>query len=230
MGKKARKLKSTKKGTKVLIEVCADSVESAVFAEKGGAGRLELCADMAVGGITPSAGMIAEIRARVKIPVYVMIRPRGGNFVYSDAEYAVMLRDIEQAKALGADGVVLGLLKKDGTVDIARTRRLVEAARPLDVTFHRAVDASRDPVKAIDALIRTGVDRVLTSGGAKTALAGARTIAAMKERAAGALMILPGGKINPANVARVIERTGAREVHVWSAGPEIRELLAALRD
>jgi copper homeostasis protein len=205
----------------ILVEVVVDSVESAVAAQSGGAGRVELCVGLGEGGLTPSAGMIAECRERITIPLYVMIRPRGGDFLYSDAEIEVMRRDIRQARALGADGVVLGLLLPDGTVDIARTRKLMTHARPLDVTFHRAIDVSRDPLEALDALLAIGVDRVLTSGQATSALAGAKTIARMVQRAANRLVILPGGRINEKNAARIVERTGARELHVRGA-KEIR--------
>lgn len=202
---------------KILLEAVVDSVESAVAAKSGGAERVELCANLVEGGLTPSAGMIAQCRDRIDIPLYVMIRPRGGDFLYSDTELEIMRRDIRQARALGADGVVLGLLLPDGTVDAARTGRLVAMARPLDVTFHRAIDVCRDPIEALDALMLTGVDRVLTSGQAPSALSGARMIARMVRHAANQLVILPGGRINESNAARIIERTGARELHVRGA-------------
>lgn len=198
----------------VLIEACVDSVESAMSAVAGGARRVELCANLVEGGTTPSAGAITACRERLGIPIYVMVRPRGGDFLYSDIEYRQMHEDIQAAKWLGADGVVFGLLQPDGTVDIPRTRALTEAARPLDVTFHRAIDAARDPLEALDGLIAIGVDRVLTSGQAATALAGARTIAKLVKQAHGRLTILPGGGINERNVRQVVERTGAKEVHV----------------
>jgi copper homeostasis protein len=203
----------------ILIEACVDSVESAMAAETGGAGRVELCADLAEGGITPSAGTMAECRDRIRIPLYVMIRPRGGDFLYSDTEFAVMQRDIDQARALGADGVVLGLLTRDGEVDAARTRALVEQARPLDVTFHRAIDVCRDPAKALNTLMALEVDRVLTSGQAPTALAGARLIAKLVDQAGRRLVVLPAGGINETNARRVVDRTGARELHVRGVTP-----------
>jgi copper homeostasis protein len=201
----------------ILVEVVVDSVESAVAAEAGGAGRVELCANLVEGGTTPSAGMIAACRAHVSIPLYVMIRPRGGDFLYSDIEIDIMRRDIRRARSLGADGIVLGLLHPDGTVDAARTARLIRRARPLDVTFHRAIDVCRDPLEALDALAAIGVDRVLTSGQARSALAGARTIATMVRHAANRLVILPGGRINEANAARIVRTTGVREIHVRGA-------------
>lgn len=203
----------------ILVEACIDSVESALAAEAGGAGRVELCDDLVEGGTTPSAGTIAVCRERVRIPIFVMIRPRGGDFLYSDVEYEVMRRDVAQAKELGADGVVLGLLNRDGTVDVARTGALAEAARPLGVTFHRAIDVSRDPEETLDALVRLGVDRVLTSGQAPTALEGAGTIARLVRRAAGRIAVLPGGGIDESNVRRVVAETGAREVHVRGTSP-----------
>jgi copper homeostasis protein len=202
---------------KILVEVVVDSVESAVAAESGGAGRVELCANLAEGGTTPSAGMIAACRERLSIPLYVMIRPRGGDFLYSDAEINVMRRDIHQAEVLGADGVVLGLLLPDGAVDAVRTARLVRQARPLDVTFHRAVDVCRDPMEAIDTLAAIGVDRVLTSGQAASARAGSRMIARMVTHAGNRLAILAGGNIDEKNAAAIVERTGVREVHLRGA-------------
>ena len=201
----------------ILVEVVVDSVESAVAAESGGAGRVELCANLVEGGPTPSAGMLAECRERVSIPLYVMIRPRGGDFLYSDTEIEIMRRDIRQASALGADGIVLGLLLPDGSVDATRTARLIRQARPLDVTFHRAIDVCRDPFEAIDVLAAIGVDRVLTSGQAASARHGIRTIARMVTYAANRMVILPGGKINEKNAAHIVEKTGAREVHVRGA-------------
>lgn len=202
---------------RVLVEVVVDSVESAVAAESGGGGRVELCAGLVEGGVTPSAGMIAECRERVTVPLYVMIRPRGGDFLYSDAEVDIMRRDIAVARKLGADGVVLGLLRPDGTVDLERTRRMVTLARPLDVTFHRAIDVSRDLLEALDTLMAVGIDRVLTSGGAPTALAGAGTIARMVQHAAGRLAVLAGGRVNERNAATIVQRTGVKELHVRGA-------------
>ena len=198
----------------VLIEGCVDSVPSAIAAEAGGAGRVELCDNLIEGGTTPSAGAIEECKTRLRIPVFVMIRPRGGDFLYTDVEYRVMRRDIAHAKALGADGVVLGLLRADGTVDVERTRPLVEAARPLRVTFHRAIDVARDAGEALDALMAMGIDRVLTSGQAPTALEGAAVIAALVRRAAGRIVVLPGCGIDDTNVQRLVADTGVREVHL----------------
>jgi copper homeostasis protein len=198
----------------VLVEACVDSVESALAAEAGGGGGVELCDDLLEGGTTPSAGMIELCCERAGIPVFVMIRPRGGDFLYSDAEFEVMRRDIARAAALGAAGIVLGLLRPDGSVDAARTRLLVEEARPLPVTFHRAIDVSRDMDEAFDTLLALGVNRVLTSGRAATAEEGVDVIAGMVRRAAGRIAVLAGGGIREENLARVVADTGVREVHV----------------
>lgn len=212
----------------VLVEACVDSVESALAAEAGGAGRVELCDDLVEGGTTPSAGMIELCSERVGIPVFVIIRPRGGDFLYSDAEFEVMRRDVGRAAALGAGGIVLGLLRPDGSVDVERTRVLVEEARPLPVTFHRAIDVCRDTDEALDALLALGVDRVLTSGGAATAEAGLDVIARMVQRAAGRIAVLAGGGVNEDNVARVVAGTGVREVHV--RGTALRPSAMAYRN
>lgn len=204
----------------ILIEACADSVPSAMAAEVGGALRVELCDNLIEGGTTPSAGAIAECRVRLRIPIFVMIRPRGGDFLYSDVEYEIMRRDIAQARSLGADGVVLGLLRPDGTVDVERTRPLVDAARPLPVTFHRAIDVARDAEEALDALISMGVDRVLTSGQAPTAPEGAAVIAALARRAAGRIVVLPGCGIDETNIRRLVAQTGVSEVHVRGTSPQ----------
>ena len=203
----------------ILVEACVDSVASALAAQRGGASRIELCDNLVEGGTTPSAGTIALCRDRLRIPIYVMIRPRGGDFCYSPVELDVMRRDIAAAHALGADGVVLGLLRPDGTVDRRRTRALIALARPLDVTFHRAIDVARDPIAALDDLLALGVDRVLTSGQARPALAGACVIAALVERAAGRLEVLAGGGVDETNAREVVARTGVREIHVRGTSP-----------
>jgi copper homeostasis protein len=198
----------------ILVEACLDSVPSALAAEKGGAGRIELCDNLVEGGTTPSAGTIALCKERLRIPVFVMIRPRGGEFLYDDVEYEVMRRDIAQAKALGADGVVFGLLTPGGLVDVPRTRALVEEARPLPVTFHRAIDVTPDAEEALETLVELGVARVLTSGQAPTAPEGLDVIARLVRRAHGRIGILPGCGIDENNVRDVVLRTGVGEVHV----------------
>jgi copper homeostasis protein len=186
-------------------------------AERGGAGRIELCDALYDGGTTPSAGTIALCRERASVPIHVLVRPRGGDFLYSDAEIDVMRRDIAFARELGADGVVIGALQRDGRVDARRTAHLVERARPMRVTFHRAFDLTRDADEALDVLIDAGVDIVLTSGRAPTAVEGASRIAAFVRRARGRIGVLAGGGITAENVARVVEETGVREVHARGA-------------
>ena len=199
---------------KVLVEVCIDSVESAVAAERGGANRVELCSNLLEGGVTPSAGLIAAVRGAVSIPLHVMIRPRGGDFCYTDAEFAIMRHDIRVAKDLGADGVVLGILDTEANVDASRTSELMQLARPLAVTFHRAIDMSRDLFQALQTLIHLKIDRVLTSGGEQTAIEGKQTIARLVDAAAGRIVIMAGSGIREQNVRQFIDDTGVREVHV----------------
>lgn len=196
------------------VEVCVDSAHSALAAEQGGAHRVELCDNLIEGGTTPSAGAIELICARLAIPVNVMIRPRGGDFLYSDLEFAIMQRDVEVAKQFGAAGVVIGLLNADGTVDEARVAELVALARPLSVTFHRAFDMTRDPFAALDSLIALGVDRVLTSGQERSAVEGLDLLAALVERAGNRIIIMAGGGVNARNLARIVAHSGVREVHV----------------
>src|SRR5689334_20893807 len=163
----------------ILVEACVDSVASALAAERGGAGRLELCDNLFDGGTTPSAGMISAVKAAVRIPVFVIVRPRGGSFVYSFEEMAVMRLDVEAARMLGADGVVIGALTKDARIDEDHARTLIDAAAGLPVTFHRAFDLTRDRAEALETLLRVRVQRVLTSGGAANAIDGVEQIAAL---------------------------------------------------
>lgn len=198
----------------MIIEACVDSVESAIGAQAGGANRIELCENLLEGGTTPSAGLIEVCRERLHIPLHVLVRPRGGDFIYSDVELDVMRRDIAVARRLGAEGVVLGALKADGTIDVFSTRSLIEAARPLSVTFHRAFDFTPDPDAALENLIALGVDRVLTSGQAPTAVAGTGILARLVRRAAGRIVIIAAGGVSEESVLAVIEHTGVSELHV----------------
>lgn len=198
----------------VLVEACVDSVDSALAAERGGARRVELCDALYDAGTTPSAGMIAAVVARVRVPVFVIVRPRGGGFVYSATELDVMRRDIDAARSLGAGGIVVGALREDGRVDEGRTRALVEAAAGLPVTFHRAFDLVPDPGEALEMLAACGVARVLTSGGAATALDGAKALATLVARAAGRVVVMAGGGIREAQVRPLVARSGVREIHV----------------
>ena len=204
-------------GPGVLVEACVDSADGAEAAELGGAGRVELCDNLLEGGTTPSAGTIAVARERVRIPLFVLIRPRGGDFLYSDAEMEVMRRDIALAASLGADGVALGALTPDGEVDAERAAERIVCARPLQVTFHRAFDLARDPAAALEALAGLGVDRVLTSGAAPSAVEGAETIAALVRQSAGRVAVLAGGGVTHENTGHLVRATGVREVHVRGA-------------
>ncbi len=198
----------------VLVEACVATVASALAAESAGAGRLELCGDLVEGGITPSLGMFARVRERVTLPIHVLIRPRGGDFLFDGDESVVMLRDIAESKAAGADGVVIGALDREGRVDTGLTRRLGDAARPMEVTFHRAFDLARDPAEALDTLMVLGIERLLTSGQALSALRGAEMIAGLVRQAGGRITIMAAGGINEANAARVVKETKVTEIHV----------------
>ncbi len=205
---------------KTIIEVCVDSVASALAAEAGGADRLELCQDLCEGGLTPSAGLLAVVRERVKLPVAVMIRPRGADFCYSAAEFEVMRRDLQFAKQAGANMIVLGLLTPDGSVDVARTKELIALARPLPVTFHRAFDMGRDAKSALEELIGLGVERVLTSGLERNVIAGLDTIVALMKQARGRITIVPGGGISEQNLPQILAATSAKEFHVSASTPQ----------
>jgi copper homeostasis protein len=198
----------------LIVEACVDSVESALAAERGGANRLELCDALFDGGTTPSAGMIAACKERVAIPVFAIIRPRGGGFVYSRSELDVMRRDIIAARALGADGVVIGALRPDGTVHEDQTRSLVEAAEETPMTFHRAFDFSPDLSRALEALVSCGVARVLSSGGAPTAREGAERLGSLVRQAGERIVVMAGGGVREENVRELVATSGVREVHV----------------
>ena len=203
----------------MLIEVCAYSLNSCLTAQQAGAGRVELCGGLAEGGTTPSAGLIQLARQHLTIPLYIMIRPRGGDFLYSETEVAVMKADIQMAKSLGADGLVFGMLNADGTVDEIRTKELVELACPLPVTFHRAFDMTRDPLKVLEAIIRTGAVRILTSGQQSTAEKGLLVISQLVKKAAGRIEIMAGAGVNASN-ARQLIATGADALHLSGSQSE----------
>ena len=205
----------------MVVEVCLAGVESAVSAQTGGATRIELCENLSEGGTTPSSGTIALTCEKLSIPVHVMIRPRGGNFCYSDLEFEVMRRDVATAVSLNAAGVVFGLLTPQGHVDMKRTQELIDLARPLSVTFHRAFDVAADPHAALDDLLTLGVDRLLTSGQQETAWQGRMLIKELVERVNGRIHIMAGSGINTNNAADLITATGISEIHVGSACAEI---------
>jgi copper homeostasis protein len=196
-----------------LFEICVDSIDGAVAAERGGGNRIELCDNLLEGGTTPSFGIIRRAVETLEIPVNVIIRPRGGDFCYSQNEFAAMKYDIQVVKELGANGVVIGLLQENGEIDAERTRDLVELARPLNVTFHRAFDMARDPYKALEVLIDLGIDRVLTSGQEASVLEGLDTIKALVQQAGDRIIVMPGGDITDRNFTKIAKPSGAREFH-----------------
>ena len=196
-----------------LFESCVDSLDSALSAARGGAGRIELCANLDADGTTPELDLITQGAELVSVPVSAMIRPRPGSFVYDAGEASAMERSIRAAKAAGARGIVVGALTAHGDVDRQQMRRFCDAAHPLPVTFHRAIDAARAPIEVLDALIALGVARVLTSGGAPTALEGVDAIARLVARAGSALTIIAGGGVRAQNVGEIVRRTGVREIH-----------------
>jgi copper homeostasis protein len=205
---------------RILVEACVSSAADAIAAVEAGADRIELCSALEVGGLTPSIGLIERVLATVSVPVMAMIRPRVGDFTPSDDEFATMLAGIAAAKRAGAAGVVFGLLLENGAIDARRTERLVAAAEGLQTVFHRAIDFTPDPEAAAATLADLGVTRVLTSGGARTALEGVATIRQMVERTTGRLEILPGGGVRAANIAPILQATGCNQVHL---GPSIAE-------
>jgi copper homeostasis protein len=197
-----------------MLEICCANIASALNAQAAGADRIELCDNLWEGGTTPSFGMLKVLRQELKIQIFVLIRPRGGDFLYSDAEFNVMLEDIFLAKELGADGIVSGILKGDGTVDCDRTIALIEAASPLPFTFHRAFDCCRDLNEALDDIIFCGAKRILTSGGKNSVPEGIEILSALNKKAAARIIIMPGGGINSENIKTIKEKTGCSEFHL----------------
>jgi copper homeostasis protein len=197
----------------LVLEVCVESINHAVAAERGGADRIELCSDLASGGITPSAGLIEAARHYLRLPIYMLIRPRSGDFVYSDYEFEIMERDIRTAKHMRMDGVVLGLLDEHARVDVSRTRRLVDLARPLPVTFHRAFDLCQNQTSGLEAVIQTGAARILTSAGHARVTDGMDTLAHLIRTAGDRIVVMPGGSVDVDNIQLILRKTGAREIH-----------------
>ncbi len=217
-----------------VVEICVESAEGAEAAWRGGADRVEVCAARAVGGVTPGAEEVSLACRNPGLPVSMLIRPRAGDFVYGGDEFGRMALEIAGAKALGASGVVLGLLHPDGTIDLARTAALVAVARPLAVTFHKAFDETPDPFAALDALIALGIERVLTSGQAATARLGLPRLADLTRRAAGRIVVMAGGRIEPGDLPG-LSASGVEEIHAGSGVFEggrtdagrVRDLVAA---
>lgn len=197
----------------ISVEIVVFNIESAMNAQRGGADRVELCDNPAEGGTTPSFGVMEIVRQAVTMDVYAMVRPRGGDFVYTAYEYHAMKRDIEMCKRASLDGVVFGILKPDGTLDKDRCKKLIDAARPMKVTCHRAFDVTRDPFEALEACIEVGFDRILTSGQAQTAPEGLGLIKELVAKAGNRISIMPGSGIHEGNAKKIIDFTGAKEIH-----------------
>lgn len=201
------------------IEICANSVASCLEAQKGGAYRVELCAGIPEGGTTPSYGEIAVARELLNIELNIIIRPRGGDFLYSDVEHKTMLHDIKIAKKLGVDGVVIGCLKADGTIDMERNRELIAAAEGMSVTFHRAFDMCKNPFESLEQIIALGCDRLLTSGQQPTAIEGISLLSQLVEKAGDRIIIMPGSGVNEDNIAILADQTKAKEFHFSAREP-----------
>ncbi len=222
--------------TGLLLEVAVDSLPRAMAAERAGAARLELCANLELGGLTPSLKLIRQVRTALKIPIHVMVRPRAGDFVYNSTEFAQMKAEIHAIGEEAVQGVVLGVLLEDGSVDGPRTSELVALASPLQVTFHRAFDATKDLAVSLDDVVATGAHRILTSGGAANAQTGASVLRSLIQRAGHRLKILPGGGLHPGNIAEVAHFTGAQELHtglggvIPYSGPDILAFESAVRE
>ena len=197
----------------MLLEICANSYQSAKNAQDAGAHRIELCSELSVGGITPSYGLLKEVIDTLSIAVFVLIRPRSGNFTYSEEEFDIMKHDIQLCKNLGCAGIVSGVLNKDNTIDIERTQELIELSKPLEFTFHRAFDCVENPQEALEQLINLGVERVLTSGLEASAEKGLELLKQLKEHVNGRITILPGSGINIQN-AKLFKDAGFLEIHL----------------
>jgi len=196
-----------------ILEVCANSFESAFAAQNGGAKRVELCDNLAEGGTTPSYAQIALSKRKLKIEIWPIIRPRGGDFLYTDIEFDLIKEDINTCKSLNCDGVVIGILKADGSIDKVRCATLIELAKPMPVAFHRAFDMSNNMEKALEDLIDLGIVRVLSSGGSSSAIQGAEILSKLVKQANGRITIMPGAGINEHNILELIAKTGATEFH-----------------
>ncbi len=198
----------------VKVEVCVESVYSAMVAQKEGADRVELCAALTEGGITPSIGLVKKVRTALQIGVNVIIRPRRGDFCYSEEEFECMKEDIKSLRTLGVDGFVIGILTPDGEMDVVRMQELVSLARPASITIHRAFDAAKDPFKALDDCIALGAERILTSGMEDKAEKGIPLLKQLVVKAQGKISIMPGSGVNDHNICSILEKTGAKEIHL----------------
>jgi len=198
----------------VLIEVAAFTPTAALTAAGGGADRIELCSGFAEGGLSPSIGSVALVRERINIPLHVMVRPRAGDFVYNPDELSAMEKEIVYYRQSGVNGVVLGILNADRTVDIEAMKRLIDIARPMSVTFHRAFDQCADPFRELALLIDCGVDRILTSGCKPSVMEGLDLLGKLVESAGNALIILPGGGVSATNAMQIVNRLGVKEIHL----------------
>ena len=196
-----------------ILEITVDTLARALAAQRGGAHRVELCSDLSSGGLTPGVELIRPTREQVRLPIFAMIRPRAGDYGYSGAEFAQMQREITAVAEMGVDGVVLGILTSDGRVDVEHTRELVERARPLPLTFHRAFDVTTDLRESLEDVIQAGAARVLTSGGVRSAIEGRVPLAELIHQARGRIIIVPAAGITAANVDLVARDTGADEFH-----------------
>ena len=196
-----------------MLEVCAYNIQSCRIAEQAGAKRIELCADPAAGGVTPGYGTIQYVLEQISIPAYIMLRPRGGNFVYDADELAIMCRDIQILKELGCPGIATGVLLPDGRIDTEQMKRITELAYPMGVTCHKAFDRTPDAAQALEDVIASGCERILTSGLMPTAMDGAHTLHSLVTQAAGRIIIMPGGGVRSTNLAQLRQITGATEFH-----------------
>jgi len=198
----------------VLIEICACSVDDVLAAEQGGADRVELCSARPLGGLTPTIGSLIEAKSKSNLPIFAMVRPRGGGFAYSENELATMERDIDLLMEFGASGLVFGLLREDGQIHTEQMNRMIKRSKGLPVVFHRAFDVIPDPLLGLEQLIDLGICRVLTSGQRPTALGGVDLISRLVDQSKGSIEVMPGGGVRPSNLVELVSRTGCRSVHL----------------
>lgn len=198
---------------KIIFEACVESIDSAIESENAGVDRIELCSDLSIGGITPSYGLIKLTVEKLSIPINVLVRPRGGYFIYSEQEFEVMKRDIIFCRDNGVNGIVIGILLPNRSIDKERIHQLINIAKPMSITFHRAFDEVQNPIETLDILIDLKVDRLLTSGQMPNALAGIETIKNLADHAKDKIIIMPGGGVDEGNISEIIKRTGVKEIH-----------------